>query len=170
MAGERDRFLADAFHQVAVGGEHISRVIDDIAAEQSGEVALGDRHADRIGKSLAERPGGGFDAGRVAMLRVARRERAELTEAFELRKRRLLVAEQIEQRVEQHRSVAGRQHEAVAIGPGRVGRIEFEEAGEQHRRDIGRAHRQAGMARLCLFDRIHRQRADGVRHAVVIRS
>ena len=72
MAGERDRFLADAFHQVAVGGEHISGVIDEIAAEHRGEVALGDRHADRIGEALAERPGGGFDAGRVTRARDGR--------------------------------------------------------------------------------------------------
>ena len=34
MAGERDGFLADAFHQVAVGGEHVGLVIDDLAAER----------------------------------------------------------------------------------------------------------------------------------------
>ena len=28
MAGERDGFLADAFHQVAVGGDHIGLVVD----------------------------------------------------------------------------------------------------------------------------------------------
>ena len=33
MAGERDRFLADAFHQVAVGGEHVGVMVDDVAAE-----------------------------------------------------------------------------------------------------------------------------------------
>ena len=33
MAGERDRLLGDAFHQVAVGGEHIGVVVDQIVAE-----------------------------------------------------------------------------------------------------------------------------------------
>ncbi len=74
----------------------------------------------------------------------------------------------MEQRVDQHRAVAGRQHEAVAVGPGRIGRIEFQEAREQHGRDVGRAHRQAGMAGFRLLDRIHGERADGVRHAVVL--
>ena len=168
MAGERDRFLADAFHQVAVGGEHISGVIDDIAAEHRGEVALGDRHADRIGEALAERPGGGFDAGRVRVLGMAGRERAELTEALDLLDRHLRIAEEIKQRIEQHRAVAGGQHEAVAVGPGRIGGIEFEKLAEQHGRDIGCAHRQAGMPGLGLLDGVHRQRADGVRHAIVL--
>ena len=168
MAGKRDRFLADAFHQVAVGSEHIGRVIDDVAAEQRGEVALGDGHANRVGQSLAERTGRGLDAGRVAVFGMAGRQRAELAETLDLLDRHLLVAEKIKQRVDQHRAVAGREHEAVAIGPRRIGGIEFQKAREQHRRDIGRAHRQAGMAGLRPLDRIHGQRADRVRHAVVL--
>ena len=158
------------FHQVAVGREHVGRMIDDVAAEQRRQVALGDRHADGVGQPLAERPGGGLDAGRVAVFGMAGRERAELAEALDLADRHRLVAGEIEQRVEQHRAVAGRQHEAVAVGPGRIGRIEFQEAGEQHGGDVGRAHRQSRMAGLRLLDGIHRQRADGVRHAVVFRA
>ena len=169
MPGERDRLLADAFHQVAVGGEHVGRVIDDVAAELGGEMPLGDRHADRIGQALAERPGGGLDAGRVAVFRDGRAvsEPSWRKRLISLDRHRL-VAGEMEQRVEQHRAVAGREHEAVAVGPGRIGRIEFEEAREQHGRDIGRAHGQAGMAGLRLLDRVHRQRADGIGHAVVI--
>ena len=74
----------------------------------------------------------------------------------------------MQQRIDQHRAVAGREHEAVAVGPGRIGRIEFQEAREQHGRDIGRAHRQSGMAGFRLLDRVHRQRANGIGHAVVI--
>ena len=33
VPGERDRLLGDAFHQVAVGGEHVGVVVDDAAAE-----------------------------------------------------------------------------------------------------------------------------------------
>ena len=168
MAGQRNRFLADAFHEIAVGGEHIGGVIDDVAAEDRREMTLRNCHADGVGQALAERAGGGFDAGGVAMLGMTGRKRAELAEALDLLDRHLRVAEQIKQRVEQHRAVAGREHETVAVGPGRIGRIEFEEAGEQHGRDIGRAHRQAGMARFRLLDRVHRESANRVRHAVVI--
>ncbi len=170
VSGERDRLLADAFHQVAVGGEHIGVMVDDVVAELGGEMPLGDRHADRIAEPLAERPGGGLDARRDEVLRMTGRDRAELAEALDLLDRHLLVAEQMEQRVDQHRAVAGREHEAVAVGPGRIGRIELQEAREQHGRDVGRAHRQAGMAGFRLLDRVHRERADGVRHAVVQRT
>ena len=33
VAGERDRFLADAFHQAAVAGQHIGVVVDEVVAE-----------------------------------------------------------------------------------------------------------------------------------------
>ena len=58
--------------------------------------------------------------------------------------------------------MAGREHEAVAIGPMRMRRIEFQEFLEQDRGHVGHAHGQAGMARLGLFHRIHGQRANGV--------
>ena len=79
-----------------------------------------------------------------------------------------LVAGEIEQRVEQHRAVAGRQHEAVAVRPVRVGGVEFQELREQHGGDIGGAHRQAGMAGFRLFDRVHREPADRIGHTGVI--
>ena len=71
MACERDCFLADAFHQVAIGSNDIGFVVDDAVAEHCGEMFLGDRHADGVGKPLPERTGGGLDAGRVAKLRMA---------------------------------------------------------------------------------------------------
>ncbi len=168
MAGERDRLLADALHQVAVGGEHIGPVVDQVVAELGRQHALGDRHADRIAEPLAERAGGGLDTHRVAVLGMARRARAELAEAFDLVEGHALVAQKIEQRVEQHRAVAGREHEAVAVGPGRIGRIEFEHAGEQHGGDVGRPHGQAGMPGLGLLHRIHRQHPDRVRHPLML--
>ena len=60
--------------------------------------------------------------------------------------------------------MAGGQHEPVAIGPGRIGGIEFEEARKQHGRDIGHAHRHAGMAGLRLLDGVDGEEADGVGH------
>ena len=78
--------------------------------------------------------------------------------------RHALDAGEVEQRVEQHRAVAGREHEAVAVGPARSRPASnFRKRREQHRRDVGHAHRQAGMARFRLLDRIHRERADRVR-------
>ena len=53
---------------------------------------------------------------------------SELAETLDLLDPHALVAGQVEQRVEQHRAMAGRQHEAVAVRPARVGGIEFVKA------------------------------------------
>ena len=47
VPGERDRLLADPLHQVAVGGEHVGAVVDELVAELGVQHALGERHADR---------------------------------------------------------------------------------------------------------------------------
>ena len=82
MPGEVDRLVADAFHQAAVAGDHVGEVVDQFVAEAGVHHALGERHADRGGEPLAERPGGGLDAERVAVFGVAGGRRAELAEAL----------------------------------------------------------------------------------------
>jgi len=72
-------------------------VVDQIVAELRRQHALGERHADRVAKALAERAGGGLDPGRVAVLGMAGGERADLPEALELVERHALVAEQMQQ-------------------------------------------------------------------------
>ena len=123
MAGEARRLVVDAFHQAAVAGDHPGAVIDQLVAEFGVEVALGDRHADRHGEALPERPGGRLDARRAGNSPDGRRRAAELAEVADVVDRRPRVAGQVEQGVDQHRAVAGRQHEAVAVGPFRIGRI-----------------------------------------------
>ena len=71
MAGQGDRFLADAFHQAAVAGDDIGVMIDQIVAETGSQHAFGQRHADGIGEALAQRAGGGLDAGRMAIFGMA---------------------------------------------------------------------------------------------------
>ena len=55
-------------------------------------------------------------------------------------------AGQVEQRVEQHRGVAGGEDEAVAAGPDRVGRVEAEEALPEGVGERGERHRGARVA------------------------
>ena len=168
MAGERDRLLADAFHQVAVAGDHIGRVIDQSspkrAARWRSAIAMPTALARPwpSGPVVVSTPGVWPYSGWPAVSEPSWRKCLISLD----RHRR--IAGEIEQRIEQHRAVAGREHEAVAVGPGRIGGIEFQELREQHGRDVGHAHRQAGMAGLGLLDRVHRQRADGVGHAVVL--
>ena len=79
---------------------------------------------------------------------------AELAEVADVVDRRPRVAGQVEQRVDQHRPMARRQHEAVAVGPFGVGRIELQMPREQRGRGVGHAHRHARMAR-CWRPRPH---------------
>ncbi len=162
MPGEVDRLVADALHQAAVAGEHISEMIDEFVAETRRLEALCYRHADGGGEALAERPGGRLDARRVAIFGMARGFRAELAELLQILDVDAGIADEIAERVEQHRAVSGGEHEAVAVRPMGIGGVEFQKASEQHAGHIGHAHRHAGVAGLGLFDRVHRQRANGV--------
>ena len=167
MSGKRDRLLADALHEAAVASDGISVVIHDLIVIALVEQPLGERHADRVAKPLPQRPGGGLDARRMAIFRMARRARAELAEALELLDVHARNAGEIEKRIEQHGAMTGGQHEAVAVRPFRMHGVEFQEACEQHRGHVGHAHGHAGMAGIGLLHRIHGERPDGVRHVLV---
>ena len=167
MPGEVDRLMADPLHQTAVAGQHIGIVVDQAGVARRRH-PLRQRHADRGGDALAQRPGGGLDACGVAVFRVARRAAADLAEGAQLVHVHVGVAEQVVDRVKQHRAVPRRQHEAVAVRPFRRLRVERDEAVEQHRGDIGHAHRHARMAGVGLLHRVHGQRPDGVGHGALV--
>ncbi len=63
VAGERDRFLADAFHEAAVACEHVRVVVLQVRTKLGFELLFGECHADGGSDALAERAGGGLDAG-----------------------------------------------------------------------------------------------------------
>ena len=178
MAGQRGGLGRDAFHHAAVAAQGVDVEVDQVLeagpVEVGGHPAAGDGHADAGGHALAERAGGGLDAAGPAVLRVAGAAAVQLAEALDRlqRHRRLaqglvvladrLHAGQVQQRVQQHRGVAGREHEAVAVGPDRVLRVEAQELLPQavgHRRHGHRRARVPGVGRL---HGVHRQRADRV--------
>ena len=168
MARERDRLLRDAFHQVAVRAQHIGAMIDERIAELRRQDALGERETDRGADALAERPRRRLDAREpMPMLGMARRLRADLAKMLQVLDRDVGVAREVEQRIEEHRAVPGRQDEPVPVGPMGCARVEFQEAGEERGRDLGATHRQAGMTRFRRFDAVDRKRADGIHHALV---
>ena len=142
-------------------------MVDEVVAERGVHDALAEREADRIGEALAERAGGGLDARGVTVFGMTGGLGAKLAEMLDLVDVDVFVAGQVEQGIKQHRAVAGRQDEAVAVGPVRIFRIVFQEAREQHGGDVGAAHRQAGMAGFRLFDGVHGKEADRVGHPVV---
>jgi len=96
------------------------------------------------------------------------RDRSKLPEPLDLLDGDRLDPEQVQHRIDQHRAVAGGEHETVAIGPGRVRGIEMQKSGKQDGRHVGGAHRQSGMTGLGGFGRIHGEGTNGVRHAVVL--
>ena len=159
------RLGGDALLQVAVGHDPVRRggrsIVVAGPVELGGEAALGDGHADRVGEALAERPGRRLDAGRQAVLGMAGRARAPLAERLELLERDV-VAGQVEERVEEHRGVAGGQDEPVAVRPVRMRRGVAQEARPEdvgHRRG---AHRGAGMTGVRLLHAVDRQGPDRV--------
>ena len=168
MARQRNRFLRNAFHQIAVGGQHIGIMIDQILTETGIEHPLGQSHADRGGNALSQWTGGHFDARRVAMLGMAGGFGAHLAEVFEFIKGQALDACQIEQRIKQHRAMSGRQDETVTIQPLRSSGIKGQKTGKQHGRHIGSAHRQARMSGFGFFHAIHGKRTDGIGHQLAV--
>ena len=167
MPRERDRLVRYAFHQAAVAGDGVGVVIDDVVAQTRIQHALGERHADGVGKPLAQGPRRRLDAGRVPVLGVAGGLGAELAETLELADVHARIAGEIQQRIEQHRPVARRQDEAVAVGPLGVGGVKAQELAEQHGGDVRHAHGHARVAGLRRLHRVHRQGPDGVRHVLV---
>src|SRR4051794_5157511 len=89
----------------------------------------GDGHADAVGEPLAERAAGRLDAAGPAVFGMPGAAAVELAETLDrfqrhgwLAERLILLADrlhsgQVQKGVEQHRGVAGREHEAIAIGP-----------------------------------------------------
>ena len=124
------RLAADPLHHVAVAGQHVDVVVEQLVARlvvAAGEEALGHRQAHRVAATLAQRAGGGLHARGDAVLGMAGRLAVHLTELLEVVNRQgrgiavlVLVdgthAGQVDQRVEQHRGVADGQHEAVVPG------------------------------------------------------
>jgi hypothetical protein len=165
-AGQRAGFVADAFHHAAVTHHHVGAVVDDRMTgpiKAGGEQLLGQRHAHRVGQALAERPGGGFHAGRDADLGMARCLAEQLAKVAQLLDGQVIAGE-VKQRVEQHRAVAVAQHETVAVDPRRVERVVLQVPAPQRHRRVGQAHRCARMPGVGLLHGVHRQGADGIGH------
>ena len=83
VAGERGRLGGHALHHVAVGDDAPHAMVEQPRKARLGHLG-GERHADGVAHALAERPGGGLDAGREVRLGMARRLGAPLAEMFDL--------------------------------------------------------------------------------------
>ncbi len=155
MARQRGGLVADAFHHAAVAGDDERVVLLGVLAEADAQVTFGDRHADRVGEPLPERPGGDLDADGVARLGVSRGLRAPLPELAQVVEFEAVAGEE-EHRVLQDRRVAVRQDEPVAIGPGGVAGVVTHDAAEQDVGEGSERHRRALVPAVGGEWRIHR--------------
>ena len=164
--GQRAGLVAHAFHQATVAEEHIGVVVDHGmagAVELARQQLLSQRHAHGVGQTLPQRAGGGLHAGRDADLGMARCLAVQLAEAAQLAHRQVVAAE-VQQRVDQHRAVPIGEHETVAVGPARVGRVVLQVPAPERDGDLGHAHRRARVTRVRLLHGIHGQCPDGIGH------
>ena len=91
MSRDRRCFVADAFHQVAIAAEDVGAIVEGIAAvlaELGGQPALRHGEANRVRNALPQRAGGGLDAWRQAVLRMAGRLRVPLAELLQAHRAR----------------------------------------------------------------------------------
>ena len=183
MAGERSGLRGDALHHVAVAAHRIDVVAEDLEAvpivARLAEPRLGDGHADAVGDALAERPAGGLDAGHPVIFGMARRLAAELAEVADIVERHRRLAEplvvgidgaragEMEQRPQQHGRMAVREHEAIAVWPDRILRIEAHDPVPQGVDQRRQRHRRAGMAGVRLLHGIDRQGANAIDRKLV---
>ena len=152
------------FSLVAVRDDAVGVVVDHLVPGPvvlGGEERLGDREADAVGKALPERAGRQLDAGGDADLGVPRRDAAHLPELLQILDADV-IAVQVQQRVEQRRTVPGREHEAVPVEPGRILRVEAEVVVPDDVGHRGRAERESGVTVLRRLDRVDGEHPDGV--------
>src|SRR2546423_14887186 len=92
---------------------------------------------------------------------MSRRLAFPLPELLQVLERQLIAGE-IEDAVQQHRRVARRQYEAVAIQPAWIARIVAEMLCPQHVGERGERHRSAGVTGVRLLNGVHRKNSDRV--------
>ena len=99
----------------------------------------------------------------MAVLRVARGHAAPLTEILEFLQREI-VAGQVEQGIEEHRTVAGAEDKPVAVGPVGVSRTETQVSAPERQRGSCHAHWQARMSRIGGLHSVQGQHSNSVDH------
>ncbi len=93
---------------------------------------------------------------------MPRRQAAPLPKVLELIQREIIVARQIQQAIEQHRTVSGRQNKAIPIRPLRVFWVVPHHFCPQHIGSSGHSHRHAGVTGVGFLHAIHSERADRI--------
>ncbi|VUS83581.1 hypothetical protein SB6422_02459 [Klebsiella huaxiensis] len=79
--------MGDTFHHAAIAHEGVSEVVNNVVArtvELRRQRFLRNRHTHRIGNTLTQRTGSGFNTRGVTHFRVTRRFGMQLAEALQI--------------------------------------------------------------------------------------
>ena len=153
--------MGHALHQVPVPADGEDVVIDRLRAEVRTQEALGDGHADAVGESLAQRPGGDLDPRNRVDLRVTGRARSPLAELLDVLDVEPVAVEE-QHRVQQDRRVPVRQDEPVAVGPVGAARVVTQHPRVQDVGERRQGHGRAGMTAVGVLRGVHRKAANDV--------
>ncbi|VUT15011.1 hypothetical protein SB6421_01251 [Klebsiella huaxiensis] len=85
--GQGAYLVGDTFHHAAVAHEGVGEVVNNVVTrtvELRRQRFLRNRHTHRIGNTLPQWPGGGFDTRGVTHFRMARRFGMQLAEALQI--------------------------------------------------------------------------------------
>ena len=126
MPGHGNRLVRDTLHKAAVTDDGIGMVINQIVTEPGIQHSFRKGHTDGVGNPLPERPRRGLDPGGMAEFRMPCCLRTDLAEVAQLIHCHVLIAGQMQKRIDQHRAVTGRQNKAITVRPCRVSGIEFQ--------------------------------------------
>ena len=162
MAGNAAHALRNLLLDGAVGNIGIGLVRHPLA-EAGGHEALRNGSAQRHGVPLTQRTRGVLHTAHHVHLGVPRSHAAPLAQRLQVLGR--IAARQRQRRIEHRRHVARIEEEAVPVGISHIIGIVTQEFREEHRNEIGTAHRAAGVSRLRLFDHCGRQDTDIIGHA-----
>lgn len=124
----------NTLHGAAITEEAVGVVVDKLVAglvEGGSGVTLSHGETDGVGETLAERTSGDLNAGGVVGLGVAGGDAVDLTEVLQVVEGEL-IAEEVEQGVLQHTTVAVGEDEAVTVEPLGVLGVEPHELVEEH--------------------------------------
>ena len=164
MPGQRARLRGDPLHEIPVSHQAERPVIDERVTRTVvavGEPALRHRHADGVGRALAEGARRGLDARRQVEFGVAGGPAAPLAERLQVVEGEV-VARQVQQAVEQRAAVARRKHETVPVGPVGRARVVAQVALPEDVRHRRGAERKSRVTRVRFLDHVDRQSPDRV--------
>ena len=165
VTGQGGSFGGHTLLIAAVAHDHVGVVIHHGGVglvELGRQVGFSDGQAHSVGDAGTQGAGGHFNTRGLEGFGVTGSLGAPLAELLDVLNGDRVVTGEVQQRVQQHAAVAGRQHEAVAVEPLGVLGVVLEELVPEGVTHGCAAHRQAGVAAVGLVDGVDSQHPNAV--------